>query len=522
MNKFTDDTFDYLESDILKIRTKPLMYISYSHEAAARSLCLEIIYNCIDEVKNPRSPAKGINIIFDENSGIITVSDDGRGVPLNELEKVLTTLNSGSNISSEKKSELNTSILGTNGVGTIAYTALGEITEVTSYRGGTENKLKRILFNEGEKIEEEEKACHPDKHGLTVRFKPSKVLGRNTRIIWSQIHSELVNLQYLSKQKIKIVSKYIDKHGKETVEEYKTQPFEHILVLRNEKDALVSDRISLLLEDDNVMEEIGGKKFKRFISMDIAFVYTNGSVPYIDSFCNGTNTVDSGSHLDGSIEGICRYFQQVTKDTLSERDKLDIKWDDIKMGLSVAVNLNTTLDSLFTSQTKHRLANDDLEKIIKDKTVESLRAYFKSYPNKLKDLITIIKTNARARREADKTRSAVLRENVTNWGSFRMKNYDPCTDYSRKGYKELYIVEGDSARGSLKLSRDPKFQALFAIRGVSANVFKLDLNGILENREFNDLIKIMGCNVGTKFDLSRLQFNKIIIASDADKLPMSA
>jgi DNA gyrase subunit B len=73
-----------------------------------------------------------------------------------------------------------------------------------------------------------------------------------------------------------------------------------------------------------------------------------------------------------------------------------------------------------------------------------------------------------------------------------------------------------SAKGSLKLSRDPKFQALFAIRGVSANVFKLDLNGILANKEFNDLIKVLGCNVGSKFDLNKLHYNKIVIASDAD------
>jgi DNA gyrase/topoisomerase IV subunit B len=79
-----------------------------------------------------------------------------------------------------------------------------------------------------------------------------------------------------------------------------------------------------------------------------------------------------------------------------------------------------------------------------------------------------------------------------------------------------------SAKGSLKLSRDPEFQALFAIRGVSANVFKLDLAGVLANKEFNDLIKVMGCNVGTKFDMSKLQFNKIIIASDADKTKMLA
>ena len=132
----------------------------------------------------------------------------------------------------------------------------------------------------------------------------------------------------------------------------------------------------------------------------------------------------------------------------------------------------------------------------------------------------MIKINARARKESERAKGAVVKEAITNWSSYKMKHYDPCANRGKE-YKELYIIEGDSAKGSLKLSRDPKFQALFAIRGVSANVFKIDLKGVLENKEFNDLIKIMGCNVGTKFDLNKLQFNKIIIASDADKYKCS-
>jgi DNA gyrase subunit B len=159
-----------------------------------------------------------------------------------------------------------------------------------------------------------------------------------------------------------------------------------------------------------------------------------------------------------------------------------------------------------------------LEKLIKDEVINSLQSYFKDNPNKLKECINIVKTNARARREGDKARNSVIKETLTNWSSFKMKNYDPCTNKGKE-YKELYIIEGDSAKGSLKKSRDPMYQALFAIRGVSANVFKLRLDQIIGpngNKEFNDLVKVMGCNVGVKFDITKLQFDKIIIASDAD------
>ena len=513
MKRFVDDKYTHLEEDVDKIRQKYRMYISFSGPLAAKAIVLEILYNALDECRNPRSPANKIDIIYDESKDMITVEDNGRGIPTDVLNTVLTKLNSGSNIDSGSKVDLETNTLGRNGVGTLAMTALGEFTEVTTYRGGTEDKYKIMTFNEGKLVSEREGKT--SQHGLLVKFVPSKILGKNTKIIWSQIREELVNFQYLNDKQIKMTSTYIDKKGEVHKETYKTQPFESILSFRNNKEYIIGDKIKINIEDKDITEEIGGKKYKRFIYMDIAFVYTNTPTPYIDSFCNGNNTIDNGSHLDGVVEAMCRFFQMITKNSLTERDKLDIKWDDVKTGLSLVVSLNTNMEEIFTSQTKHKVSNEELEKIIKDKTIEALASYSKSNPNKVRDVMNIIKTNARARREGDKARSAVVKETMTNWSSFKMKNYDPCTNKGKE-YKELYIIEGDSAKGSLKLSRDPKFQALFAVRGVSANVFKLDLNGVLANKEFNDLIKVMGCNVGSRFDLTKLQFDKIVIASDAD------
>jgi DNA gyrase subunit B len=519
MKAFVDDNYTHLESDRDKIRLKSRMYISASDKLAAKAIVQEILFNCIDECKSPRSPGDRIDIIYDERIDTIEIADNGRGIPLDLLEKVLTSLNSGSNIDSSNKADLKTNILGRNGVGTLAMTALGEVTEVISYRGGTENKFKRLLFNEGIKVDEEDGNCDPSKHGLTVRFKPSKILGKSTQIVWSQIHTELVNFQFMNDSRIKITSIYINNNGQSTKDDYKAQSFENILTFRNNKDSLISNKVCLNIRDDNIIEEIGGKKIKRFISMKVAFAYTNLTTPYIDSFSNGNNTIENGSHLDGAIEGLCRYFQQATKNIITERDKLDIKWDDVKTGLSIAVTLDTNMEEIYTSQTKYKILNEDLEKIIKEKVITALNEYFNKNPNQLKEITNIVKINARARKESDKARSSIIKETITNWSAYKMDNYDPCTNKG-KDYKELYINEGISAKGSLKLSRDPRFQALFAIGGVSANVFKMTLDQIVGpngNKEFNDLIKVLGCNVGAKFDINKLQFNKIIIASDADK-----
>ena len=444
MQKFQDDVFEHLESDVQKMIQKSRMYISFSNQMAAKAITLEALYNSIDECRNPLSPGDRVDIEYDERTDTVTISDNGRGIPTEWLERIFTTLNSGSNIDSGKKNDLETDTLGRNGVGTLALNALGERTEVFSYRGGTENKVRRILFREGEKIEDETYSCDPKKHGLIVSYKPSvKSLGKNTRIIWKSIRDELLNLQYLNKHKTKIHSRYTDKNGVVHEEDYKVQPFQNILTFKNQSGDLISTPILISMEDRNIIEEIAGIKYKRFIRMEVAFAFTsNASNPYIDSFCNANNTIDNGDHLDSAIEGLCRYLQQVTKASLSERDKLDIKWDDVKLGLSIAVALRTNMEEIFTNQSKHKISNDELAKLLKELTIESLQRYFKENPNRLKECIQIVKTNAKARREGDKARQSVVKETLTNWGSFRMKNYDPCTNKGKE-YKELYIIEGD-------------------------------------------------------------------------------
>lgn len=520
MAKYTDDIFDHLKSDIQKIRVRHRQYISYSNEAGAKSVVFEILYNAVDECKTPKSPANSIHIIMDDRDGFITVEDNGRGIPTSILEEVYTSLNMGSNINTSNKAKDKVEILGQNGTGTLAICGLAERVEITSYRGGTENVFKTLVFEEGVKVDEVDGKCDPNKHGMWIRYKPSKVMGKQTKIVWEQIRSELLNLQYLNKKKINIDSVYYNKNGEKIVEKYKQAPFEDILT-RNNKEDIISSKICITIDADDIIEELDGEDVKRFLSMDLAFVYTSSLNPYIDSFSNSNNTVDNGDHLDGAIEALCRFLQSQTKASLGdkEKDRLDVKWDDVKSGLSVAVALRTNFERIYTGQTKHKVVSNELKRIIVSLYADALQNYFNKNPGQLKDLINIVKMNARARREGDKVKTAVVKGTLSNWSSYKMKNYDPCTNKGLKEYKELFIIEGDSAKGSLKQARDPKYQALFAIRGVSANVFKMTLDQVVGpkgNKEFTDLITVMGCNAGVKFDINKLQFNKIIIASDAD------
>lgn len=442
--QFVDDVFTHLESDIDKIRTRHRQYISYSNEAGAKSVVDEIKANALDECRTPRSPGNKIHIIMDDRDGFITVKDNGRGIPTNILEKVFTSLNMGSNINTSNKAALKAETLGQNGTGTLAIAGLAERSEITSYRGGTENIFKTIIFEEGKKVHEETGKCDSKEHGLKVKYKPSKVMGKNTKIVWKDVKDDLLNLQFLNRNNIKITSDYYAPNGDLEQDEYKRLPFQDIL-LRNNKESLISNRICVCINDDDIIEELDGESVKRYISMDIAFVYTSSLNPYIDSFSNSNNTVDNGDHLDGAIEAVCRYFQTVTKNTLSEKEKssLDIKWDDVKTGLSIAVALRTNFERLYTGQTKHKVVSAEIKKIIIALTTNALNEYFAKNPGQLKELINIVKMNAKARREGDKVRNAVVKNNLSNWSSYKMKNYDPCTRKGLKEYKELFIIEGD-------------------------------------------------------------------------------
>ncbi len=444
MSKFKDDVFDHLESDIDKIRVRHRQYISYSNEQGAKSVVDEIIYNGLDECKNPRSPGNKIHVTMDDRDGFITVTDNGRGIPTDILEKVYTSLNMGSNINTSNKANLKTEVLGQNGTGTLAICGLAERVEITSFRGGTENIYKTIVFEEGKKIHEESGKCSEKQHGMRIHYKPSKVMGKNTKIVWKDVRNGLVNLQYLLKKKIHISSDHYKENGDFEQEKYPIKPFEDIL-LRNEKDKIISSRNIITIDADNIIEELDGENVKRFLSMDIAFVYTSLLNPYIDSFSNSNNTVDNGDHLDGAMEAICRFFQSTTKNMMSEKEKssLDIKWDDVKTGLSLVVALRTNYERLYTGQTKHKVVSNEIKRIITTLTMEGLSDYFSKNSSQLKELCSIVKMNAKVRREGEKVRTAVVKNTLTNWSSYKMKNYDPCTNRGLKEYKELYIIEGD-------------------------------------------------------------------------------
>lgn len=514
--KFIDDIIEHKDDDIEKIQTKPNMYISYLGSRGALHLSKELINNAIDECINQHSPGDTIEIYLDETENIITVSDNGRGIPTESLQVVCTKLQSGSKF---ERTGTGGASAGENGVGLTACNALSDKFEIIVYRYGEKNK---ISFEKGKQIGDIKttKISNKDKHGTTFVLQPSKFfMGEECDIITDDLIEWLDKIVYLTPSDLTIKLS-VKKKGKESVinKKYinKYGLYDYVKKLCKKP---ILDPLHFI-DTMKLKEQTRGKEYDRFIGLEVAFTYDSSSMDFkADSFCNFINTIDNGVHVDAVKQGIMQYLSKQTRESLSEREskKLDITFADVSQGLVLTVYLQTDLPPQFTGQTKEKLSSNEFFKPLRDMTYRALTKFFKENPKELKKTVDKVKTNAKARIESTKVRNSVIRGETTNFDEHLMGNFEPANNTGKNQYRELFIIEGKSAMGSSRTGRfDRDTQALFMLRGVPLNAFGVQLDKVLLNAEFNSLVKILGCNIGERFDINKLRYNKIIIMSDSD------
>lgn len=514
--KFIDDKITHIEDDIKKIQTKPNMYISYIGSRGSLHLSKELINNAIDECMNKNSPGTLIDIFLDEIENTITVSDNGRGIPFEDMMIVCTTLQSGSKFTREGSGGTSA---GENGVGLTACNALSELFEIISFRYGEKSKVSFTNgVSNGTQITT--KIKDQDKHGTVFVLKPSKIyMGEDCEIITDDLIDWLDKISYLLPQGIEI-NLSIRKRGKESIfkKTYKNKYGLYDLVKRFCKKPL-TDPIHFM-ETLNMKEKIHDRVVDRFIGLEVAFTYNSSSVEFeAMSFCNFINTVDHGSHVDAAKTAILQFLTKQTRDSLSEREskKLDITFTDASQGLFLSVYLATDYNVQFASQTKEKISSQEIFKPVRDMTYKSLTDYFNKNPKELKKLTDRVKMNAKARIESTKVRNSVIRGETNNFEEHLMDNFVPANNRGKNDYRELFIIEGRSAKGTCETGRfDRNTQAVFSVRGVPLNAFGIKIDKVLLNAEFFSLVKILGCNIGEKFDMSKLKYDKIIIMADSD------
>lgn len=502
MKEYKDDKMTIKKNDLDAIRLRPSMTIGFLNEAGVLHLCKEIIDNNRDECLKEESPGNQIDIEITDK--YIESRDNGRGIPTKLLRIIHETSNAGSNMT-----RAGGETAGENGIGTTAYTALASELLVTTIRPQEKKKLT-LTYREGKFIEENLEKYTGSDHGMITKFKPSKKILGIDYIPIDMLKEWLYMFNYTLPTNIKMNytingEKYSIKHR--TIADYF-------------KDNIPEeDWMSKVLEFEvkgDLIEIFEDEEHKRHLSAKIGFLYTAPEYKgetIVQTWMNMIYTSQNGVHLKGALNGYMNYMLEKIcqkKKSLAEENKNLLK-KDIMEHLQVVVIARCNFGNMFSAQAKQHVFPEEILNKLTDLVYEKMN----EYSDTVNDFAEIIIANNRVRHEGEEARlvGSVTRKK-SKWE--KPKAFIPCSSLKTKEPKELYIVEGLSAGGGLRGARDGRFQAILQCRGKSLNVWDEDISRVVKSSVWSDLINILGCGIGASFDIRKLNFDKIIIATDAD------
>jgi len=484
------------------VRKRPGMYIGTTGVRGLHHLVWEIVDNAIDEAL--AGYCDTIEVIIEKNN-IITVKDNGRGIPVDihpktgksTVETVYTVLHAGGKFGGGGYKVSG----GLHGVGASVVNALSDWLEVKVYKNGN---VYYQRFSNGGHPEEQLKiidTCNPEKTGTHVRFKPDPDIFEETTIFdYETLKKRTRELAFLNKG-LKIV--LIDEREDDKKDEflYEGGIREYVKMINENKEPI-----------HETIVDVSG--IEKDISIEVAMQYNASYNSCIYSFVNNITTPEGGTHEDGVRLALTRVLNKyaTANGFLKEKDD-SLLADDVKEGITMIVSCKHP-NPQFEGQTKTKLGNIEVRQIASKLFGEGLERFLMENPNEAKVIIEKAMTAGRARIAAKKARELTRRKgdlDVTNF-------YGKLSDCKSKDAKEceIFLVEGDSAGGSAIKGRNSMTQAILPLRGKILNVEKARLDRALANEEIRTIITAFGTGIGDEFDLSKLRYHKIIIMTDAD------
>lgn len=485
------------------VRKRPGMYIGSTGKRGLHHLIWEILDNSIDE--HLAGFCEKIDITLQRDGGI-TIQDDGRGVPVDlhptkkipTVRVVYTILHAGGKFDSTVYKVSG----GLHGVGSSVVNALSRKMIVEIHRNGC--VYHDEYENGGHPITPLEngllpvvKKCNKSDTGTKVTFYPDDTIFETVEFKAETIHKKLKEIAYLNKN---LQINFTDEFTGETTtyqEELGIQSF--VSYLNRETTVLHKEPIY-----------IEGKNGD--IEVEVAFQYTTNFSEQINSYCNRINVVDGGTLVTGFKSGLTRIMNSYARELgiLKEKDE-NFDGKDIRNGLVAIISIKHP-DPQFEGQTKTKLGNTDAKSAVEDVFSTEVQRYFDKNIDILRAILENSMKSYNARKAGDKARNAVLKQlhdvdTRSKLASCSSKKPEEC---------EVYIVEGDSAGGTVKTARNRRTQAVLPLRGKILNVEKATLEKILVNNEIKSMIASFGCGIGDEFDISKLRYDKIIILTDAD------
>lgn len=485
------------------VRKRPGMYIGSTGSRGLHHLIWEILDNGIDE--HLGGYCNRIEVELQKDGGI-SVTDNGRGVPIDihptkhipTARVVYTILHAGGKFGGGAYKVSG----GLHGVGASVVNALSSKMVVEIRRDG---KIYRDEYRDGGKIVTQLEngllpvvgSCRKSDTGTKVTFYPDASIFESVEFKTDIIRKKLKEVAYLNKG---LTILYKDRIAGEELtyyEEYGIKSF--VSYLCRESQPLHPEPIYIEGKSGN-------------IEVEVAFQYTDSFQEQINSYCNRINVVDGGTLVTGFKTALTRVMNQYARELgiLKEKDE-NFDGKDIRNGLFAIISIKHP-DPQFEGQTKTKLGNTDAKVAVEDVFTGEATRYFDKNVEELKVILENSLRSYNARKIGDKARNAVLKQ--LQDVDFKSK-LAACS--SKKPEEcELYIVEGDSAGGTVKTARNRRTQAVLPLRGKILNVEKATLDKILVNNEIKSMIAAFGCGISDDFDITKLRFDKIIILTDAD------
>lgn len=482
------------------VRKRPGMYIGSVSIRGLHHLVYEIVDNCVDEAL--AGYCTHIHIII-EKGNIISVEDDGRGIPvdihpkthISAAETVYTVLHAGGKFGGDSGYKVSG---GLHGVGASVVNALSEWVEVTIQRDGGIYEMK---FKKGKTTEKLTRIGDSKKTGTKVKFLADDTIFETLEYDFSTLEERFREIAFLNKGlHITIEDQRDDENLKKSEFCFEGGLNSFVEFLNQNKEKI--HPLPIYIEKDGE------------VPVEIALQYTTAYSENIYTFVNNINTIEGGTHLEGFKRGITKVFNDYARahNILKEKDS-NLLGEDIREGMTAVISVKVK-EPQFEGQTKTKLGNSNVTGIVQSMVVEVLAPFLEENPSVAKAILEKCISASRAREAARKARELVRRKNSLESTTLPGKLAD-CSEKDASQC-EVYIVEGDSAGGSAKQGRDRRFQAILPLWGKMLNVEKSRADKIYNNEKLQPVILAVGAGIGADFDINKIRYGKVIIMADAD------
>src|SRR5579871_1673501 len=499
-------TLSYTAKDITvleglePVRKRPSMYIGGVDGKGLHHLVWEIVDNAVDEYLNGYADA--ITVCLHKNGDAVTVTDNGRGIPVDlhpkfkrpALELILTTLHSGAKFG-EGGNYLHAG--GLHGVGSSVVNALSKKLVATIRRDGCE---WRQTFRRGKAASGLEKVGPFRGHGTSIYFEPDETIFKTTQFDPHLLQAHLEDMSYIHSG-LKITFKNeITKETLDLTHAGGIPEFLSRLVAEGQKTAVTEAPFYVARQNGDKMEA--------------ALQWTESTDENIRSYVNGIRTSAGGTHESGFKSGIAKAIRNYIETHDIKIKGLTITAEDIREGI-VGILSVFVREPMFQGQTKEKLNNPEMTSAVDGFVRPALEGWLNNNKTAADQIVGRIVLAAKARLASREAAVEVKRKSVTQRRLNLPGKLADCksTDLEES---ELFIVEGDSAGGSAKQGRNNKTQAVLPLRGKILNSEGLALNKVLANAELADLVSAIGTGAGEKFNLAGLRYGRIILLMDAD------